>query len=120
MCVIPEDLLVRIADRLKVLGDPSRLKIVHLLEEGELCVGEIVEQMESSQANVSKHLATLRKAGLVRSRRAGMNVCYSIEDPVVFAICRLICGFLEREASEVRAEIAEIDRGGESLSRSTA
>jgi len=100
-----DDLLVHIADRLKALADPTRLRILHLLEGGELCVGELVESVSGSQANVSKHLAVLRNAGLVRARRSGMNVCYSLEDPVVLEICDLVCTFLARQASGLVAEL---------------
>jgi DNA-binding transcriptional ArsR family regulator len=102
---IPEELLGRIAERLKALADPMRLAILHSLEDGERCVGDIVERVQTSQANVSKHLSVLRHAGLVRARRAGMNVYYTIGDPVVFSICRLVCDSLERQVSEAVADL---------------
>lgn len=104
---ISEELLGRIAERLKALADPMRLAILHSLESGERCVGEIVERVKTSQANVSKHLSVLRHAGLVRARRSGMNVYYVIGDPVVFAICRLVCDSLERQASETAADLEQ-------------
>lgn len=100
-----DELLVHIADRLKALADPTRLRLLHLMEGQELCVGDLVESVPGTQANVSKHLAVLRNAGWVRARRAGMNVCYSLEDPVVLEICNLVCGSLERQASGLVAEL---------------
>lgn len=91
-----DDLLERIAERLKAMADPTRLKILHTLEEGERNVGEILEQVGSSQANISKHLAVLRKAGLVAARRDGMNVLYRVADNTVFNICRVVCDSLDR------------------------
>lgn len=99
------DVLHRVAQRLKALADPMRLHILQTLREGELCVGEIVTQVGGSQANVSKHLGVLRSAGLVRARRDGMNVCYSLDDPAVFEICQMVCDALERQATETVAEI---------------
>lgn len=98
--------LDRISDRFKALADPMRLRILHVLEEGERCVGAVATEVGGSQANVSKHLAMLRAAGLVRARRSGMNVYYAIDDPVVFRICRLVCDSLARQASTVAGELA--------------
>ncbi len=103
-----EQLLERIADRLKAMADPMRLTILHVLQDGELCVNDILAQVGGSQANVSKHLSVLRRAGLVECRREGVNVYYRIEDPAVFAICRTVCDSLERR---VNAEKKEIEAG---------
>jgi DNA-binding transcriptional ArsR family regulator len=103
-----EQLLERIADRLKAMADPTRLRILHVLEAGERCVTAILGEVGGSQANVSKHLSVLRRAGLVEYRREGINVYYHIEDPAVFAICRTVCDSLERQ---VNAEKDEITRG---------
>lgn len=103
-----EQILGRIADRLKAMADPMRLRILHLLQDGERCVNDILGQVGGSQANVSKHLSVLRRAGLVECRREGVNVYYRIEDPTVFAICEDVCDSLERQ---VNAERREIKRG---------
>jgi len=103
-----KQLLERIADRLKAMADPTRLRILHVLQGGELCVTDILADVGGSQANVSKHLSVLRRAGLVEYRREGINVYYHIEDPAVFAICRTVCDSLERQ---VNAEKDEIARG---------
>ena len=101
-------LLEKIADRLKAMADPTRLRILHVLQAGELCVTDILAEVGGSQANVSKHLSVLRRAGLVEYRRDGINVFYRIEDPAVFAICRTVCDSLERQVNE---EKNEIERG---------
>ena len=103
-----EQLLERIADRLKAMADPTRLRILHVLEAGERCVTDILGEVGGSQANVSKHLSVLRRAGLVDFRREGINVFYHIDDPAVFAICRTVCDSLERQVNE---EKNEIERG---------
>lgn len=106
-----DELLLHIADRLKALADPTRLRLLHLMEDGELCVGDLTEAVTGTQANVSKHLAVLRSAGWVRARRAGMNVCYSLTDPAVLKICELVCGTLERQASGLVAELGRVPSG---------
>lgn len=107
-----EELLARIADRLKAMADPMRLRILHELDRGEVCVGDLAERVGGSAANVSKHLAVLRAAGLVRCRRDGMNVCYAIADGGVFDVCRLVCDSLALEADRAAAELR---RGADAL-----
>ncbi len=75
----------------RLLGDPTRLRILHLLERGRRTVGEIVAALRTSQPNASKHLQALRHAGLVRRERSGNFIYYSIGDPVVFRLCELAC-----------------------------
>jgi DNA-binding transcriptional ArsR family regulator len=99
--------LVRIAQRFKALADPTRLQIVQSLGCGELCVGDLVARVGGTQANISKHLAVLRAAGLVRPRREGMNVYYAMEDAAALEVCRLMCGCVEREASRTMAQVAQ-------------
>ena len=92
-----DQLLARIAERLKALADPTRLRILHCLQDGELCVSDVIEQVGGSQANVSKHLGILRRAELVAAERKGLHVHYRIADPATFTICRLVCDSLERQ-----------------------
>jgi DNA-binding transcriptional ArsR family regulator len=103
-----EQLFERIADRLKAMADPMRLRILHELQQGERCVSDILAEVGGSQANVSKHLSVLRRVGLVEGRREGVNVLYRISDPTVFAICSSVCDSIERQ---VNAEKVQIERG---------
>lgn len=65
----------------KALGDANRLRILNLLLHGELCVCDIQHVLESSQPNVSRHLAYLRSSGLVLDRRDGLRIFYRLADP---------------------------------------
>ena len=97
------ELFERIAERLKALADPSRLKILHTLENRELCVSDLLAIVGGSQANLSKHLARMRANGVLAARREGINVFYRVVDPAAFTICRTVCDALEqRAASEHR------------------
>lgn len=80
----PEDALQSIdcALRLKALGDPIRLRIVNLLSQSELCVGDIAEFMELEVVTVSHHLQVLKHAGLVTPRREGKYIYYALTVPV--------------------------------------
>lgn len=104
---VSTQLLERIADRLKAMADPMRLRILHCLQSGERNVNDILQLVGSSQANVSKHLAVLKKAGLVSCRRSGTSVFYFIEDEEVFSICRICCDGLQRQLEAERAAIEQ-------------
>lgn len=93
--IASDELLHKIAEVLKAMADPTRLKILHCLQRGERCVSDILDVVGGSQANVSKHLSVLKRAGLVDCRREGLNVYYRIIDEGVFAICRSVCFSLE-------------------------
>ncbi len=94
---MPDKSLRLIADRFKVLSDPLRLHLLHRLKEGERTVTTLVNETGASQANVSKHLQILRRAGLVERRKDGLMAWYSILDPSIFEICDLVCGRLSEQ-----------------------
>jgi len=70
----------RLANLFKSLADPTRLRIVAALSEGELCVHDLTERLEMNQPAVSQQLRLLRDRGVVRSRREGRHVYYALED----------------------------------------
>ncbi len=71
------------AERLKALGDPIRLRIVGLLRQGELAVGDISEFLEIPLAGASHHLQILKHARLVSTRREGRFIYYRLEESVL-------------------------------------
>lgn len=95
-----------VAKRFRALGEPMRLRILQTLEDGEKPVGDIVDLLEASQPNISKHLKALCQEGLVNRRRDGVNICYSIADPMIFKLCALIC---QSAVQQTRAQLAEWD-----------
>jgi len=105
-----EDAIQQVSEVLKAMADPMRLRILHSLHDGELSVTSIIEVVSGSQANVSRHLSILRKAGLVDCRREGLNAFYRIIDPQVFTICESVCSAigerLDREREQVQAALA--------------
>lgn len=77
----------------KALGDSTRLRILGLLLTGEVCVCDIHESLEIPQPKASRHLAYLRKAGLVDTRRDGIWIHYrlgQVRDPVLAAITEAV------------------------------
>jgi DNA-binding transcriptional ArsR family regulator len=86
----------------KALADDTRQKILEMLLEGEMCVGDIVDAFHMSQPSISHHLGVLRQFGLVSSRKEGQQVFYTINrDNVVECCGRLIAKFDAEEACEV-------------------
>jgi ArsR family transcriptional regulator len=79
-----------LAEFCKGQANPKRLKILHLLAEGEKTVGEISKILGIPQANTSQHLGFMRRAGVVKSRRAGSTIYYSIADSRISEACSLI------------------------------
>jgi DNA-binding transcriptional ArsR family regulator len=90
--------LEAVARLFAVLSEPSRLVLLQSLHGGGLTVSELVKAAGMKQANVSKHLAVLHDHQLVRRQRDGASVRYEIADPMIFALCNLVCGKMQRDA----------------------
>jgi ArsR family transcriptional regulator, arsenate/arsenite/antimonite-responsive transcriptional repressor len=88
----------------KALSDETRLKILKLLEQGELCVCDIVAALDMIQPNISFHLGVLKEAGFIKDRREGKWIRYRIDDSDMFRRF-LILATLERiPAKSVKEE----------------
>lgn len=114
---IPDEVLVFMAGKFRMLADPTRLSILRtLMGEGEQNVGQVVEATGGTLANVSKHLKLLAEAGLIARRKEGLNVLYRLDDPVVEKICHLVCETilkeLEEQAEQSRKLLQRKKRGG--------
>ena len=89
---LPPAAVERVSDRFRMLGDPTRLRLINALHaEGELSVGELVERVGVSYGAVSKQLALLRSHGLLARRRDGTRIYYSIQDPSLADLCDTVC-----------------------------
>lgn len=84
-----DELLLRTAEFYKALSDYSRFKIVYSLLNGEKCVTEIINEVNMSQTAVSYQLKLLRQMRLVKYRRQGQSIFYSIDDQHVHDIINL-------------------------------
>lgn len=101
---LTEEALALVARRFAVLSEPMRLRLLHLLFEGEKNVNTLVELTGGTQANVSRHLQTLTQAHILARRKEGLQVFYSIADASIFQLCELVCGSLEKQLSK-QAEV---------------
>ena len=78
--------LIKSAQVLKILGNVKRLEILYNIIDKELNVGQLERAVKLSQSALSQHLAVLRKAGIVNTRRSAQTIFYSINDPTVLQI----------------------------------
>jgi DNA-binding transcriptional ArsR family regulator len=90
--------LARVAQMFSLFSEPTRLAILQELKESEMSVNEVVATIGVSQAHVSRQLSILCEGGLLKRRRNGSQVFYSIADPIVFTLCEEVCGKLARDA----------------------
>ncbi|WP_216202293.1 metalloregulator ArsR/SmtB family transcription factor [Polynucleobacter sp. CS-Odin-A6] len=86
-----EKVFERVAQYFDVLSEPARLRIMYAVCSGEKSVSEVIQLCGSSQANVSRHLAMLHKAGILLRRKEGTTVFYSIADNATVEMCQTVC-----------------------------
>ena len=102
---ISADLAELIAARLRVIGDPMRIRILDQLRQGELTVGGLTERLGTSQQNASKHLGVLLQAGIVGRRKVGTSAFYRVTDDSVYALCEQVCGGLQNQLAGLSAVV---------------
>ena len=83
-----EELLYYLADLFKVLGDSTRIRILCVLYNGELCVNDIAEKLSMTTSAISHQLRTLKQSRLVKFRREGKTIFYALDDDHIFSILR--------------------------------
>jgi DNA-binding transcriptional ArsR family regulator len=87
-----------VADLFGVLAEPTRLRILQHLEAGPATVSQLIDALGLKQANASKQLGIMHRAGLLEREKDGTSVRYRIRMPLVMKLCELVCGELHREA----------------------
>jgi len=107
---LPEPLIEQIAQRFRAIGEPTRIRILDRLRDGEATVQELNDVLGTTQQNVSKHLAVLHSAGIVGRRPVGNRVFYAIADDSVLELCETVCGSLRRQIAELDGLLAGASR----------
>jgi len=85
------------AEILKALGQPTRLKIVEFLRDGERCVCEIFPAIGEEQSNTSRHLNLLLRVGILTRRKEGLKIYYAIKHPEVLQLLDLAATLMRQE-----------------------
>ena len=88
------------AEVLKALAQPTRLKILEMLRNGERCICEIVPAINGEQSNISRHISTMQKSHLITTRKDGVKVMVKVRDPQIFDILDQVGMILKRQMQE--------------------
>ena len=91
MKLLDEDKIIDIIELFKIFGDSTRIKIINILIDQELCVGDIADKINASQSAVSHQLRILKTNKLVKYRKEGNTIYYSLDDDHVKKIFELGC-----------------------------
>lgn len=94
---LPPEALEQVAVYFQALSEPTRLRILNLLRDGERNVGELAELTGYTSGNVSRHLAFLMQQGFISREGRGTSVYYRIADASVYALCDLVCDSIARQ-----------------------
>ncbi len=96
------------ADFFRVLGHPARVRILELLRDGDMTVGELQVELQLDSSGTSQHLAALRQQGIVEGRKVGTTVRYSVRDPLMFQMLETARQVILSGLSETRALLEEL------------
>ncbi len=97
----------RQAHLLKCLGHPTRLRMLHLLEQDEACVCHLAAALHASQPAISQHLMALREAGAVTRRREGKNIYYRLSRHEIPGLLDIVNSLAGGASGPTRQEVAE-------------
>jgi len=91
MRLLDDDKIIDISELFKIFGDSTRIKIINILLNDELCVGEIAERINATQSAVSHQLRILKSSKLVKYKKVGNTIYYSLDDDHIKKIFELGC-----------------------------
>ena len=103
---MPPEALEEVAGYFQVLAEPTRLRILNILRDGERNVGDLAQMCGYTAANVSRHLSLMTKNGLVNREGRGTSVYYRFADESVYALCDLVCDNIARQIARSEASRA--------------
>jgi DNA-binding transcriptional ArsR family regulator len=114
---LSDDLVDLIARRMRLIGEPTRIRILDQLRDGEQTVNALADRMGAGQQNVSKHLSALADAGVVARRKDGNRVYYRIVDATVLDLCERVCNSLEEQLHALAAVVSGASPGARRATR---
>jgi ArsR family transcriptional regulator len=96
-----------ISNVFKAMAHPTRIQIIKLLQNGEMCVCHILPNIDSEQSNTSQHLTVLKNQGIVESRKDGSKVIYSIKNKEVYEMISLAEAIILRQIEETKTSLSK-------------
>lgn len=99
--MISEDNIYNLAELFKVFGDSTRIRILLLLQEKEANVNEIANELNMNQSAISHQLKNLKQSKLIKNRREGQTIYYSLDDDHVYKIIEMGLAHVEEKASTI-------------------
>lgn len=103
--MLDDNLVFKIADFFKILGTPTRMKILYALDREEMCVCDIANVLSMSKSSISHQLSELRRSGIVRCRKVGKEVYYLLDDEHVKKVIEIGIEHIEhRENGGIKNE----------------
>lgn len=100
-----EDLLNKLAEFFKIVGDTTRVKILYALDKNELCVCDIANVLGMTKSSISHQLGTLRKSGIVKCKKVGKEVFYMLDDEHVKEVFEIGIEHIEHKRKKKEKEI---------------
>ncbi|MEI6733708.1 MAG: metalloregulator ArsR/SmtB family transcription factor [Comamonadaceae bacterium] len=100
----PDEVFESASELFRVLSAPMRLKIISCLQDGEQNVSYLLSHIDTTQPNMSQHLNTLFKAGVLGRRRDGVQILYRITDGRVAKLCKAVCAQVECSRSRRKTD----------------
>ena len=98
--MLQPDLFDKIAEFFKIIGDPTRTKILFALDQNEMCVCDIANVLGMTKSSISHQLAVLRKSGIVKYRRDGKEIYYTLDDEHVKQVFEVGIEHIEHKDEE--------------------
>lgn len=96
------------ADFFRLLGHPVRVRVLELLRDGEQTVGYLQAALDLDSGGTSQHLTTMRRQGILESRKAGTNVYYRVKDPRTFQLLAVAREILTTQLEESRTLLGDL------------
>ncbi len=93
-------LFERQAEIAKAVAHPLRIAVIDFLKDGEKCVCDIAEHIDSERSNVSKHLTLMVRAGVLSCRKDGLKVFYALKTPCMVDFLGCVCRVLKQQAKD--------------------
>jgi DNA-binding transcriptional ArsR family regulator len=108
------------AEFFRALGHPIRVRVLELLRDGEMKVGDLQTELEIDSSGASQHLSAMRRQGLLDARKEGTSVYYRVRDPRVFQLLEVARQVIGSRLEETNALLGQLDGTTPQLGGATA